>query len=135
MLKGIIFISLPTILIIMLSTFGYAIRNYERFAEGKACNRTDSMLFGHYWILFSVINLFFLSRLFGEDKWEISYIPPTYVTYLLTISVCIFTILWFFSIFYLKVLAKKKIRQRRRHIINLFGAFALFTLSWALSWV
>lgn len=133
--RTIILTILPAIFILLLSILGYTIKNAERILRKKRIRRTDDMVFGHYWMIFSFTNLFFLCRLFDEHKFKIPYISTSYITLFFSVSTCSLLIIWVFSIFYLMVLAKKQQVLRRRHIINLLGVFSIFALSWALSGV
>ena len=135
MYRNIFLTVLPAIIIFVLSVIGYLLRNYKMILSENPPGRSDEMVFGHYWMVFSVINLLFLARLCGEHKWNIPYIPTSYVAFFFALLSCILIILWVSSILYLKVLANAGQKLHRRHIINLLGALSIFALSWALSGV
>ena len=131
--KTIISTTLPPLFILFFSYLGYLIRN-SRLITGKIpLVRTDEMVHGHNWILFSCINLLLLSRLCGEGKWSLVYIPQVYYSYFFTVSVLVLVFLWLFSLYYLQVLSRKGTKLRRRHWINVFGMIAVLALSYALS--
>jgi hypothetical protein len=140
MTKTIVFTCLPGILILIFSYLGYILKNDQRIIEEWVrkkkglLRRTDEMVFGQYWIVFSLINLFLLSRLCDEEKWHIPYISSTdYVTYFFSISLVGLCIAWLFSIFFLKALAARREKLYKRHTVNLLGLFSIFALSWALA--
>ena len=135
MAKIVIFSVLPPILIFLFSSIGYVFRNSAKILHKEPLNRSDEMVFGHYWIVFSLMNLVFLSRLCDEQKWQIPYITTPYVNLFFLISALVLLIFWLCAIFYLKVLATEGRRQRRRHVINLLGAISIFALCWALTGV
>lgn len=134
-LKAIILTTLPAILILMFSLIGYLVKNSEKILNKTPLERTDEMVFGHYWIIFSLVNLIFLCRLTDEGKWNVSYIPKDYVSLFFSISIIFLIFLWFFSIFFLKYLATKDQKLDRRHLVNLLGVISIFTLSLGLSGV